>query len=120
MSNKKKKQYNISPHIEARNMSVIANKTGNVYESLNVIAKRANQISVKIKEELHSKIEEFASSTDTLEEVHENKEQIEISRFYERMPHPTLLALEEFMDNKLYHRPIESAKTEEETNAKKL
>ncbi len=112
-SNKKKKQYNISPHIEARNMSEIAAKTGNVYQSINVIAKRSNQIAVKLKDELHTKIDEFASSTDSLEEVHENKEQIEISRFYERMPHPTLLAFEEFAEDKIYYRNQEIEPTEE-------
>lgn len=111
-NSKKKKQYSVSPHIEARNMSEIAAKAGNIYEAINIIGKRSNQISVKLKEELHSKIEEFASSTDSLEEVHENKEQIEISRFYERMPHATLLAFEEFLDNKVYYRKAENKETD--------
>jgi DNA-directed RNA polymerase subunit K/omega len=79
-------------------------KTGNLYESINIIAKRANQINISIKEELHNKLEEFASHTDSLEEIHENKEQIEISRAYERMPNPALLASQEFMEGKVYHR----------------
>jgi DNA-directed RNA polymerase subunit K/omega len=79
-------------------------KTGNLYESINIIAKRANQINISIKEELHNKLEEFASHTDSLEEIHENKEQIEISRAYERMPNPALLASQEFMEDKVYHR----------------
>jgi len=71
------------------------------------VAKRANQINISVKEELHNKLEEFASHTDSLEEIHENKEQIEISRAYERMPNPALLATQEFMENKIYHRKNE-------------
>ncbi len=69
-----------------------------------MIAKRANQINISVKEELHSKLEEFASHTDNLEEVHENKEQIEISRFYERLANPAIQATHEFLDNKIYFR----------------
>ncbi len=76
----------------------------NVYESISIIAKRANQINISLKEELHNKLEEFATSTDSLEEIHENKEQIEISKAYERMPNPALLATQEFLDSKIYHR----------------
>jgi DNA-directed RNA polymerase subunit K/omega len=82
-------------------------KTGNVYESIAIIAKRANQINITMKEELHNKLEEFASHTDSLEEIHENKEQIEISRAYERMPNPSLLATQEFMEDKVYYRKNE-------------
>ncbi|MEO7312496.1 MAG: DNA-directed RNA polymerase subunit omega [Chitinophagaceae bacterium] len=89
---------------ETRNVLDIKNKTGNLYESIAIIAKRANQINISLKEELHNKLEEFASHTDSLEEVHENKEQIEISRAYEKMPNPALLATAEFMENKIYHR----------------
>ena len=89
---------------ETRNVLEIKNKTGNLYESIAIIAKRANQINIATKEELHSKLEEFASHTDSLEEVHENKEQIEISRAYEKMPNPALLATQEFLDGKIYHR----------------
>ena len=98
---------NTSNVAEARNMLEIKAKTGNVYESIAIIAKRANQINVAIKEELHSKLEEFASHTDSLEEIHENKEQIEISKAYERMPNPALLATQEFMEDKIYHRKAE-------------
>lgn len=89
---------------ETRNVLEIKNKTGNLYESIAIIAKRANQINIAMKEELHTKLEEFASHTDSLEEVHENKEQIEISRAYEKMPNPALLATAEFLDNKIYNR----------------
>jgi len=78
--------------------------TGNIYESVVVIAKRANQISVEIKQELNRKLEEFAYYTDNLEEVFENREQIEISKFYERLPKSTLIALQEFSDNEVYFR----------------
>jgi DNA-directed RNA polymerase subunit K/omega len=78
--------------------------TGNIYESVVIIAKRANQISVQIKEDLSKKLAEFASYNDSLEEVFENREQIEISRYYEKLPKPTLLATQEFIDNQVYWR----------------
>ena len=79
-------------------------KTGNIYESIAIISKRANQIGSEIKEELTNKLAEFASTTDNLEEIFENREQIEISRFYERLPKPSLIAIQEFFDDKIYHR----------------
>ena len=91
-------------NVETRDLIQLKSKTGNVYESIAIIAKRANQINISLKEELHNKLEEFASHTDSLEEIHENKEQIEISRAYERMPNPALLATQEFMGDKVYHR----------------
>ncbi len=96
-----------SNNIETRDINELKNKTGNLYESIAIIAKRANQINISVKEELHNKLEEFASHTDSLEEIHENKEQIEISRAYERMPNPALLATQEFMETKIYHRKNE-------------
>ncbi|HEY5391219.1 MAG TPA: DNA-directed RNA polymerase subunit omega [Hanamia sp.] len=95
---------NTSNVVETQNLIDVKNKTGNLYESITVIAKRANQINIAIKEELHNKLEEFASHTDSLEEIHENKEQIEISKAYERMPNPALLATAEFMEDKIYFR----------------
>ncbi|GAB3914221.1 DNA-directed RNA polymerase subunit omega [Mucilaginibacter boryungensis] len=79
-------------------------KTDNIYESIVIVSKRANQISNNIKEELHQKLSEFASSNDNLEEVFENREQIEISKHYERMPKPTLVAIQEFLEDKVYYR----------------
>jgi DNA-directed RNA polymerase subunit K/omega len=79
-------------------------KTDNIYESLVIMSKRANQISNNIKEELHQKLSEFASANDNLEEVFENREQIEISKHYEKLPKPTLVAIQEFLDNKIYYR----------------
>lgn len=95
---------NTSNVVETKNVADLKAKTGNVYESIAVIAKRANQINISLKEELHNKLEEFASHTDSLEEIHENKEQIEISKAYERMPNPALLATQEFVDDKVYYR----------------
>jgi DNA-directed RNA polymerase subunit K/omega len=94
-------------NVETRDLNDLKEKTGNVYESIAIIAKRANQINISIKEELHNKLEEFATHTDSLEEIHENKEQIEISKAYERMPNPALLATQEFMEDKVYFRKNE-------------
>jgi len=98
---------NPSNVVDTRDTKQIKLKTGNIYESISIIAKRANQINITLKEELHNKLEEFATHTDSLEEVHENKEQIEISRAYEKMPNPALLATQEFMDDKVYFRKNE-------------
>ena len=76
----------------------------NVYEVINVLAKRADQIGTELKQELNAKLEEFASSTDNLEEIFENREQIEISKFYERLPKPVLIASKEWEDEQIYHR----------------
>src|SRR5438874_11705808 len=95
---------NTSNVVETRNLTDIKAKTGNLYESIAIVAKRANQINIALKEELHNKLDEFASHTDSLEEIHENKEQIEISKAYERMPNPSLLATQEFLDDKIYFR----------------
>ena len=101
----------VSTHIanvaETKNLTDLKNKTGNLYESIAIIAKRANQINITMKEELHSKLEEFATHTDSLEEIPENKEQIEISKAYERMPNAALLATQEFMEDKIYYRKNE-------------
>jgi DNA-directed RNA polymerase subunit K/omega len=87
-----------------RDMIKIAEETGNVYETVRIIGKRANEISSEIKEELKQKLQEFSSATDTLEEVYENHEQIEVSRFYEKIPKPTLIATQEFLDHEVYYR----------------
>lgn len=87
-----------------RDVMDLCEETGNIYESVAIIAKRANQISSDIKNELSKKLQEFASSTDNLDEIFENREQIEISRFYERLPKPTLMATEEFVEGKIYYR----------------
>ena len=87
-----------------RNIMDLCEDTGNIYESVAIIAKRANQISMQIKEDLSKKLAEFASYNDSLEEVFENREQIEISRYYEKLPKATLIATEEFMDGNVYWR----------------
>jgi len=87
-----------------RDLRELDTQTGNIYESIVIMSKRANQISNNIKEELHQKLSEFASSNDNLEEVFENREQIEISKYYEKLPKPTLVAVQEFLDDKVYYR----------------
>lgn len=89
---------------ETRNLEEIAGKTGNIYESINIIAKRAKQINSELKDELTRKLEEFASVTDNLEEIFENREQIEISKFYERLPKPALIATEEFKNDEIVYK----------------
>ena len=78
--------------------------TGNIYETVAILTKRANQIATEMKEELNKKIEEFATNNDSLEEVFENREQIEIAKFYERLPKPTLIAIHEFLNDQIYFR----------------
>jgi hypothetical protein BACCOPRO_00752 len=80
------------------------NNEDNVYETVMVIAKRANQISNQMKQDLEDKLQEFASLSDNLEEVFENREQIEVSRFYEKLPKPTLIATQEYLEDKIYHK----------------
>ncbi len=105
MSNVKKEEVkSTSAYIETRNLDELTEKTGNLYKSINVISTRANQMNSKMKEELHRKLEEFASATDNLEEVFENREQIEISRYYEKLPKTTITALQEFISDETYFR----------------
>jgi len=87
-----------------RDLRELDKTTDNIYESIVIMAKRANQLSNNLKEELHQKLSEFASSNDNLEEVFENREQIEISKHYEKLPKPALVAVQEFVDGKVYYR----------------
>ena len=87
-----------------RDLIKLAEPTGNIYETVAIISKRANQISVEMKQDLEKKLQEFASYNDNLEEVFENREQIEISRYYEKLPKPTLIAAEEFIEGKVYYK----------------
>lgn len=98
------KEQKLSPNAEARNLKELEAITGNIYLSTVIIAKRANQISQQMKDELSNKLSEFASDHDNLEEVHENREQIEISALYEKMPKPTLVSTQEFVNGKVYYR----------------
>ena len=91
-----------------RDMMRLSEDTGNVYETVVVIGKRANQISVEMKQDLEKKLQEFASYNDNLEEVFENREQIEVSKFYEKLPKPTQVALQEWLDNDIYFRKTEA------------
>ena len=98
--------------IITRNTAELVGETGNIYKSVAIISKRANQISQKLKEELNGKLAEFATAVDNLEEVFENREQIEISKYYERMPKPTNLAVEEFIEGKVFWRRPEEGEGE--------
>jgi len=94
----------LNPSISPQNLVEYTQKTGNLYEAIAIISKRSNQLNVEMKNELQAKLNEFASSTDSLEEIHENREQIEISKFYERLPHPVLISSDEFFSDEIYHR----------------
>ncbi|RUT79687.1 DNA-directed RNA polymerase subunit omega [Ancylomarina longa] len=108
------KKTNAASSTITRNMTELSMEVGNVYESVMIMAKRSNQIAVELKSELNQKLQEFASYTDNLEEVFENREQIEISKYYERLPKPTLIAVEEFLSGNIYYRnPAKEQKVEE-------
>ena len=96
-----------------RNIMDLCEETSNIYESVAIISKRSNQIAAEIKQDLNKKLQEFASYTDTLEEVFENREQIEISRYYEKLPKPTLLATQEFVVGNIYWRDPSQEKEDE-------
>lgn len=96
-----------NPSIVTRDLSELSKEVGNIYETVAIISKRSRQIATNIKEELNSKLAEFASTVDNLEEIFENREQIEISKFYERLPKPTILAIEEFVEGKVLYRQAE-------------
>ena len=98
------KKTNAPTNTVTRDIMDLCEDTGNIYESVAIIGKRANQISVVMKTELSKKLQEFASANETLEEMFENREQIEISRYYEKLPKPTLIATEEFTEGRVYYR----------------
>jgi len=106
-----------------RDIFDFSEQTGNVYETVAMLSRRANQISAEIKKEMHKKLDEFSNSIDTVDEVFENREQIEVVRHYERMPKPTLQATQEYLDGNIYYRnPDKEEKTQavldnEETSA---
>ncbi len=99
---------------ETRELPELWKSTGNIYESVAIIGKRANQIGVEIKQDLNKKLQEFASYNDSLDEVFENREQIEISRYYEKLPKPVLLATQEFIEDNVYWRDPSQDNQEEE------
>lgn len=98
------KKTNASVNTITYNKSKIEEPTGNVYEAITIMARRANQINSEIKKELLDKLDEFATYNDSLEEVFENKEQIEVSKYYEKLPKPHALAVQEWLEDKIYHR----------------
>lgn len=98
------KKTNAPTNTVTRDIIALSNDTGNVYETLRIIGKRANQISVEMKNDLEKKLQEFALYNDNLEEVFENREQIEISRYYEKLPKPTLIATQEYLEGKVYYQ----------------
>jgi DNA-directed RNA polymerase subunit K/omega len=98
------KKVNAPTNTISRDMNTMSVNIGNVYETVKVIGKRANQISVEVKSELDKKLQEFASFNENIEEVFENREQIEISRYYEKLPKPVLIATQEFIEDKVYYR----------------
>jgi hypothetical protein len=89
--------------------TALEESTGNIYEAISIIAKRTSQINLDLRSELHEKLDEFATHNDSLEEIFENKEQIEVSKFYERLPKPHALAIEEWFKDKIYHRNTEDS-----------
>jgi DNA-directed RNA polymerase subunit K/omega len=104
------KYQNAAKSTVTRNVNKLDDRTGNIYESIAILGKRANQIAVEIKEELNEKLEEFAISGENIEEIYENREQIEVSKHYERMPKPAAIAIEEMLEDKIvFRRPGEQA-----------
>jgi len=101
MSDIKNQVQNIDPNAKARDIKELIKETNNIYEALSIISSRARQLSVDIKQELHGKLEEFAVNSETIEEIQENKEQIEISKFYEKLPNSSVIAMEEYLEGKL-------------------
>ena len=104
MTDIKNKVQSIDPKARVRDIKSFIKDTDNIYEALSIISSRARQLNIDIKQELHGKLEEFAVTSETIEEIQENKEQIEISKFYEKLPNPTLIATEEYIEGKLEYR----------------
>ncbi|HNM09435.1 MAG TPA: DNA-directed RNA polymerase subunit omega [Chitinophagales bacterium] len=111
MSSLKKINTQLSTQIEVQSLKNIANTSGNIYRSIYIVGRRADQITGMVRGELHSKLEEFASHQDNLEEIHENREQIEISKYYEKLPKSTIMALDEFLNSKLFFHERETEET---------
>jgi len=114
MDDIKSRAQGLNPNAEAKRIEDLIAETGNIYEALTIIGKRANQINVNLRKELLSKLEEFAAHNDSIEEIEENKEQVEISKFYERLPNPALIATSEFLNGDLTSFLPEEREEEEE------
>ena len=108
MSDIKAKAQGLDRNVQPRDVLELVDKSGNIYESISIISKRARQISSDLKWEIQRKLEEFAVNTDTIEEVQENKEQIEISKFYERLPNTAIIATHEFLNDEIQHRYMDA------------
>lgn len=119
MTDIKTRAQGIDPNVRARDVVDLVKDTENIYETLAIVTKRARQLAVDIKHELNAKLDEFASTVDTIEEIHENKEQIEISKFYERLPNPVVIALEEYQTGKIQHRYNKENVTDEQRPKRK-
>lgn len=104
ISNMDYKKVKTDKEAVTRNLRQFDEPTENIYETIAILSKRANQIGKDLKEELNRKIEEFSTTGDNLEEIFENREQIEIAKYYERLPKPTLLAIQEFLEDEIYYR----------------
>tara|TARA_B100002019_G_C21114801_1_gene520303 strand:- start:529 stop:855 length:327 start_codon:yes stop_codon:yes gene_type:complete len=101
------KRTNATNTTKTRNLEVLTQKTGNIYETVSIISKRAIQINRDVKEELLAKLEEFATPNESIDEIFENSEQVEVSKFYERLPKGTLISIQEWLEDKIYHRKTE-------------
>jgi DNA-directed RNA polymerase subunit K/omega len=108
MSDIKAKAQGLDPNVQPRDVRELVDKSGNIYESIAIISKRARQISSDLKWEIQRKLEEFAVSSDTIEEVQENKEQIEISKFYERLPNTAIIATHEYLNDEIQYRFVDN------------
>ncbi|MDR1199580.1 MAG: DNA-directed RNA polymerase subunit omega [Prevotellaceae bacterium] len=108
------KRKTVSTSTQTRNITDLSSKTNNIYETVMIITKRANQIAAEQKQELSRKLEEFIGMGDSIEEVFENHEQIEISKYYEKQPKPTLMAIDEFLSDRIYYRFVEKKEKEKE------
>ena len=104
------KNTNASQTTKTYNRDAIENQTENIYEAISIISKRAEQIKGDVKKELIEKLEEFATYNDSLEEIFENKEQIEVSKFYEKLPKPHAIAIEQWLNDKIYYRHTQEDK----------
>jgi len=114
MKDIKSKVQNLNPSIQPRNMENLISDHKNIYETLVVITKRAKQVNVDLKKELYQKLEEFAETSDAIEEIHENKEQIEISKFYERIPNPVIISMDEFLNEEIHFRYTDKKRFQDE------
>tara|TARA_B100000927_G_scaffold85971_1_gene69222 strand:- start:1071 stop:1400 length:330 start_codon:yes stop_codon:yes gene_type:complete len=104
------KKSNASNTTETRNLDTLSEKTGNIYETVSIISRRAVQLNKEIKEELLMKLEEFATPNESIDEIFENSEQVEVSKFYEKLPKATLISIQEWLEEKIYYRDTQEDK----------